>query len=134
MKTKFLLATLLFAVFSMITVNANAQQKLTEVTKKLETMDNVDVNIVQQRDKQTRKIGKVIKNYTVNTKALVDEILNAFAQDKKDALTMIDNKQAGRVIPSFYKFEEGGKEISYSLSVFNDGQGATLTVIDKAEE
>ncbi len=131
MKTNFLLVAMLLVVFSMITLNANAQQNLNELTKKLETMDNVDMNSVQQRDPQTKKMNQLIKNYTVYSKVLVDEIINAFAQDKKDAHTVIEDKKGGKVKSLFYRFMEGNKEITYSFStVEDDVSEAAFTLIE----
>lgn len=134
MKTKSILTLLLIVTACCFSSNVWAQEKLNALMKRCESMDNVDISVVQQRNPTTRKISQIITTAKFsNNKALVDEFLSAFESDKNDAIQIIDKKKDGRMVPSYYQFNVGSKSVAYTITVKNDGTDASVTMIQNGE-
>jgi len=135
MKLKNVLAILTIVTASCFSATVSAQEHLNALMKKCETMDDVSLDVVQQRSSTTKKISQIIKTVMIkNNKALVDDFLKAFQADKENAIQAIESKKAGgKMVPSFYQFGGKGDSVSYSFDLSKDGNGATVTLIQKGE-
>lgn len=134
MKTKNLLTIILIVTASSFAATVSAQENLNSLMVKCETMDDVGMDVIQQRSSTTKKITQIIKTVSfTNNKALVDDFLKAFQADKDNTTQAIEKKQNGKMIPSFYQFSDKGKNISYSFSLSKDGTGGQVTLIQKGE-
>jgi hypothetical protein len=134
MKAKQTITSCLFVLLAgLFSSCATAQDNLNALVKKCESMESVDMNIVYQKDKETKKTQQVIKSLTIeNNKDLVTKFLEAFKKDKEKAYTVIENKQNGKIVPSFYRFSTGNTDISYSFSL-DDDANASVSVIERPE-
>lgn len=134
MKTKYLLVIALIMAAGCFSTTVSAQSNLNALMKKCETMNDVNMDVVQQRNPKTKKISQIIKTVMIkNNKTLVDDFLKAFQTDKNDATQAIESKRNGRMMPSFYQFTTGGVDISYSITVKDDGNSATVSYIQNGE-
>lgn len=129
MKTKKLIAILSLIISGGFFMDLPAQETLKALVKKCENMNDVQVSIVRDKDKSTRKVRQVITSISFkNNPGLVKEILNAFEKDKDMADQEIENRSNGRINLFYqfgstsYSFSEGGEE-SASLSVIEQGSG-----------
>lgn len=130
MKTKQLIAVLVLFIAGGFSMDLSAQETLKALVVKCENMENVNVNIVRNKDKETKKVSRVITSISFsNNDALVKEILAAFNRDKDVADQEIENRSNGRVNNLFYRFGS----TSYSFSEDGNGSGS-LSVIAKADE
>ncbi|MDR2919154.1 MAG: DUF5024 domain-containing protein [Tannerella sp.] len=130
MKTSQLIVVLVLLVAGCFSMDLSAQETLKALVKKCENMENVNVNIVRNKDKTTRKVSKVITSISFsNNEVLVKEILAAFNKDKDMADQEIENRSNGRVNNLFYRFGS----VSYSFSEDGNGSGS-LSVIGKGDE
>lgn len=135
MKAKSFLFVAFFFIFAAFSNHVVAQENLNALIKKCETMDDVDISIVHQRDRKTMKTTQIIKSVSIkNKKSLVDDFIKAFELDRDKAYQAIDNKKKGRMLPSFYQFSDGSRSISYSFSVSGtNGENASISVIQKGD-
>lgn len=131
MKTKktFLLAALL--LLGSICGALQAQENLNALMKKCETMDKIDMNVIYNKNRETKKTEKIIKTVSFsNDEKLLNEFVAAFEKDKDAAYKIIDQKSKGKLLPSFYRFSNGKTDISYSFSVSDDGS-VSVTKIER---
>ena len=134
MKTKRTVVMVAVILAGFFSTHALAQQNLDALMKKCESMDNVDMDVVQQRNPSTKKITQVIKNINIkNNKALVDDFLKAFQADRENAIQAIDSKKDGKMVPSYYQFQIGKKNVSYSITVNKEGVNASVAMIQNGE-
>lgn len=127
MKTNRLIAILFLIVTGMFFMDLSAQEALKALVKRCESMKDVNVNIVKNKDKNTRKVRQVITSVSFkNNPGLVKDILDAFNKDKDMADQEIENRSNGRTNNLFYKFGS----TSYSFSENEEGAGS-LSVIEK---
>lgn len=134
MKTKYVLVVALIVAACCFSTTASAQTNLNALMKKCETMNDVNMDVVQQRNPKTKKISQIIKTVMIkNNKALIDDFLKAFQADKNDAIQAIESKRNGRIMPSYYQFNVGGVDVSYSLTVKDDGNSGTVSFIQNGE-
>lgn len=128
MKTKnvFLIAVLL--LIGSFSIESMAQENLAALVKKCESMESVQMSVVRRRDTPKGKITKTITSIQFNSnQALVNEFLAAFKKDEESATQAIDDKKNGRMVPSFYRFDD----VSYSFSINGDGDGAHISIIER---
>lgn len=131
MKTKktILLAALL--LLGSICGVSQAQENLNALMKKCETMDKIDMNVIYNKNRETKKTEKIIKTVSFsNNEKLLNEFVAAFEKDKDAAYKIIDQKSKGKLLPSFYRFSNGKTDINYSLSVSDDGS-VSVTKIER---
>lgn len=130
MKTKniFLTAALLLA--GVCGGSVQAQEHLSALVKKCESMDKVDMNVIYDKNKETLKTEKVIKSIQFTDEQLAKEFLAAFEKDKEKAYKVIDGKGNGRIVPSFYRFSVGNTDISYSAD-FSKSGNTSISVIER---
>jgi len=113
MKTNRLLITVVLIISGGFLVNLSAQKALNAVVAKMEKMDNISVNIVKDKDKDTKKVILSIMNFNFkNNESLKKEILSAFEKDKEMADRESENKEQGRRTSLLYRF--GNTSFSYS--------------------
>lgn len=125
MKTKHVFLVVLMLLAGSFSVNMMAQDNLRALVKKCETLDEVDMNIVRQRNNNL-KMTQVITSLTIkNNPALVKEFLEAFKKDEPSATQAIENKKNGKLQPSYYQFNG----VSFSFSQSDEGK-ASITMIE----
>lgn len=131
MKTKKITLAIVLLLTAGLSISMQAQEHLSALVKKCETMDNVDMNVAQNKNRETKKPERVIKTLTIkDNPKLVDEFVAAFAKDKEAAYRVIEKKQEGRIVPSFYRFANGKTDISYSFSIDQKGL-VTITATER---
>ena len=116
------------------TITASAQDTLNALMNKCESMDDVNMDVIQQRNPSTKKLTQVIKSVSIkNNKALIDDFLKAFEADKNEAIQAIYSKKNGKMVPSYFQFKTGSKNVSYSFSMKNNGADASIDMIQNGE-
>jgi hypothetical protein len=127
MKTRSLIAAAILLITGSLTADLFAQETLKALVKKCENMDNIDINIVRDRNKETREIQRVITSISFSgNQALANDFIAAFDKDKGTADQEIENKSNGKITNIFYRFGD----ISYSFSQDDDGS-ISISVIEK---
>ena len=130
MNTNRLIVVLILFIAGCFSMELSAQEALKALVKKCENMGNVNLSIVRNKNKETKKVTQVITGISFNNnEALVKEILAAFNNDKDMADQEIEDRTNGRINSLFYSFGS----TSYSFSVDENGNGS-LSVIDKGVE
>ncbi len=130
MTTKRFLSLCLFLLLGAASESMWAQAALNAVITKCESMDNVDIQKIVNKDSDTRKVTQIITDVTFKeNQALVDEIIAAFAKDKEEAIQQIDSKKNGKMLPEYYKFDDGEKGVAFSFSISKLGR-VNLTKIE----
>ena len=129
MKTsKFVFAVLLLLMGS-LTTELLAQKQLEAFVKKCSENKSIDKSVVQRKNPQTKVLEEIIRSYSFSeNQSLLQELKNAFEQDKADAYQVIENENNGNV-NCFLRFAKDKGNIVYSMDV-NDN-GASLTVIER---
>jgi hypothetical protein len=121
MKTKKIWMMIMAFLIGTIGGSVNAQSHLKAVMKKCESIDNVDVNVVNNKDRKTGKLSRRVTNIQFSSKEnpkLLDEFLSAFNQDKDNADKVIENKQKGKMVPTYCLFIDGTTKISFNMSIY----------------
>lgn len=130
MKAKNVIVVAILLIAGSFSTEVFAQETLKALVKKCETMENVNINVVRNRDKETRKMKRMIVNISFNNNpALLKEFIDAFEKDKEMADQEISNSANGKITNMFYRFGN----VSYSFSQ-NEGGGGSISVIEKEEE
>jgi len=112
MKTNVWIMMLLFIV-SGLSMKLVAQDNLSAMVKKCETIPSVNMNVVREKDPETNKLVIKVISITINdNQALVDEFLAAFKKDEDKVNQMVENKLEGE-ISLLYEFEKVSFSISY---------------------
>lgn len=118
MKTRSLILTTALLLAGGWAGDLLAQTNLDALMKRCESMDKVNVEVIYDKDKKTKKPVKESITVTFARKdnpKLLEEFLDAFRKDKESAYKVIESKQNGKVQPSFYRFSVGDSDVSYSL-------------------
>lgn len=138
MKTKnlVLVMTLLFVAGSIGSLQA--QEHLSALMKKCESMDKVDIQVLYEKDPKTKKPEKNIVTVTFRAQdhpKLHNDFLDAFRKDRESAYKVIENKQNGKIVPSFYRFIQGKNDVSYSFNFTGDMRDRVqITCIERFDE
>ena len=131
MKAKKTILLCVILLLGGLTEGLKAQENLNALMKKCENMDTIDMNVIYNKNRETKKTEKIIKTVTFsNNQKLLDEFVAAFEKDKDAAYKIIDDKKSGKLLPSFYRFGSGKTDISYSLSVSKSGK-VTVSKIER---
>ncbi|MDR1676473.1 MAG: DUF5024 domain-containing protein [Tannerella sp.] len=104
-----------------------AQETIDALVKKCESLDKVKVNIVRNRDPETKEVTRSIVSILIplqSHQALIDGFVAAFQKEKENAEQELENRENGKLISLFYRFEKK----SYSLSM-NNGE-AVVSIIE----
>lgn len=111
-------------------LHVSAQENLKALIQKCEKMESVNINIIRNRDEETKKLTRTITNISFrNNEALLNEFITAFEKDREMADQEIENKSGGKIKNIFYRFGN----TNYSFSVGEDGS-ASISVIDNKED
>jgi hypothetical protein len=130
MKTKHVIVTAILLIAGGFSMQATAQEALNALVRKCETLDSVDTNIVRSRDKETKQLNRSITDLTIrNNEALVNEFTAAFKKEEENATQAIENKQGGKTVSFFYRFDN----VDFSFSIQDKGN-ATVSVIENKGE
>ncbi len=125
MKIKNLLLVAIILITTGLTSDLMAQNALRAMVKKCESADNVEVNVVRKKDKETMKVKQSITTIKIKSnKALVDEFIAAFEKDEPSAYEVIYSKKDGRMVPQFFKF----KDVTFSFSTRRGSSYSTFSV------
>lgn len=131
MKTKKTILAMAALLIGSITMNLQAQENLNALFKKCESMDNVNMNVIYDKDRETKKAEKIIKTIGFkNNPQLVNEFLAAFNKDKEAAYKVIEEKKNGKVMPSFYRFAKGKGDVSFTFSISGENE-VSVTMIER---
>lgn len=128
MKAKSFIVVAIILVAGSFSSEVFAQEALKALVKKCENMENVNINVVRNKNKETREMERVITNINFDgNQALVNEFIAAFEKDRGMADQEIENKSNGKITNMFYKFGN----VSYSFSQ-NDEGGASVSVMENS--
>ena len=122
MKTRNLILTAALLMAGSWSGDLLAQANLNALMKKCESMAKVNVDVIYDKDRKTKKPVKEVITITFSRKdnpKLLDEFLNAFRKDKEAAYKVMESKIDDKVMPSFYRFAVGTSDISFSLEDLN---------------
>ena len=122
MKTRNLILTVTLLMAGSWASNLMAQTNLNALMKKGESMEKVNVDVIYDKDRKTKKPVKEVITVTFSRKdnpKLLDEFLDAFRKDKEAAYKVMESKIDGKVMPSFYRFAVGTSDLSFSLEDLN---------------
>ncbi|MEY8485585.1 DUF5024 domain-containing protein [uncultured Parabacteroides sp.] len=122
MKTRNLILTVTLLMAGSWASNLMAQTNLNALMKKCESMEKVNVDVIYDKDRKTKKPVKEVITVTFSRKdnpKLLDEFLDAFRKDKEAAYKVMESKIDGKVMPSFYRFAVGTSDLSFSLEDLN---------------
>ena len=118
MKTNRLFITVVLIITGSFFMNISAQEALKAIVEKCESIDNVTVSIVRDRNKETKKVTRVITSINFkDNEALKKEILSAFEKDRDMADQEIENRQSGRISHMFFRFGQS----NYTFTESEDG-------------
>ena len=119
MKTNRLFITAAIIIAGSFIVDISAQDALKAIAKKCETMDNVDISVVRNRNKETKKVDQYIMSITFEkNESLKKEILAAFDKERVNADQEIEDRKDGRVRSMMLRF---GSSL-YSISENPNGR------------
>ncbi len=131
MKKKSLILIAIMLIAGSISTEVFAQEAIKALVKKCENMQNVNINIVRSRNKDTKKLERVVKNISFsNDKILADEFIAAFEKDREMADKEIENMSNGKLDNLFYRFGNS----SYSFSYDKEGGSVSITVIEREDD
>ena len=119
MKTNRLFITAAIIIAGSFFVDISAQDALKAIAKKCEAMDNVDISVVRNRNKETKKVDQYIMSITFEkNESLKKEILAAFDKERVNADQEIEDRKDGRVRSMMLRF---GSSL-YSISENPNGR------------
>ncbi len=126
MKAKKTILLCVILLLGGLTEGLKAQENLNALMKKCENMDTIDMNVIYNKNRETKKTEKIIKTVTFsNNQKLLDEFVTAFEKDKDAAYKIIDDKErktAAFILP-FRKREDGYFLFTVSFQIRqSDGQ------------
>ena len=113
-------------ITGVISADVSAQEAIRAVIKKCETMEDVKISVIRNKDKATKKVTQVITDVSFkNNEALSKEILAAFEKDKDKSDQEIEEWAGGRLKEMLYRFGYS----YYTFSQKEDGS-CTLTAVE----
>ena len=113
MKTNRLFITAAIIIAGSFFVNISAQDALKAIAKKCETMENIDISVVRNRNKETKKVDQYIMSITFEkNESLKKEIIAAFDKDRVNADQEIEDRKDGRVRNMMLRFGSSHYSIS----------------------
>ena len=118
MKTRNLILSAVLLVAGTGANSLLAQKNLNALMKRCEAMDKVNVEVIYDKDRKTKKPVKEVVTITFSVKdnpKLLDEFLKAFQLDKEATYKVVETKANGKVMPSLYRFAVGTTDITYSM-------------------
>lgn len=134
MKTRNLILTAALLMVGSWAGDLLAQENLNALMKKCESMEKVNVDVIYDKDRKTKKPVKEVITITFSRKdnpKLLDEFLDAFRKDKEAAYKVMESKTDGKVMPSFYRFAAGTSDISFSFEYMLRNEEIQITKIER---
>lgn len=134
MKTRNLILTAALLMAGSWAGDLLAQENLNALMKKCESMEKVNVDVIYDKDRKTKKPVKEVITITFSRKdnpKLLDEFLDAFRKDKEAAYKVMESKTGGKVMPSFYRFAAGTSDISFSFEYMLRNEEIQITKIER---
>lgn len=129
MKTNRLIAAVILLAAGSMTMHVSAQEAIKAIIKKCESMENVNMNTVRNKDSQTKKLTRSIVNINFsNNEALAKEVIAAFNKDREAADQEMENRQNGKVNNLMLKFGD----TRYSFSQGKEGH-VSISVIERED-
>ena len=128
---KCMLVTLLLCMGA---VPMMAQKNIDKLVEELEKRRDVAINSVTNRDPKTRKITKIVKNFSFKDRLMNGKLIKAFEKDEEYAVTAIKDLPKGRngdssnVSFTFIFVKDNNQKITYTLYT-DKSEGTTLTII-----
>ena len=132
---KCMLVTLLLCMGA---VPMMAQKNIDKLVEELEKRRDVAINSVTNRDPKTRKITKIVKNFSFKDRLMNGKLIKAFEKDEEYAITAIKDLPKGRngdssnVSFTFIFVKDNNQKITYTLYT-DKSEGTTLTIIMNSE-
>lgn len=130
MKSGKVLAVAALLLVGSVLTGVQAQEHLKALVKKCESLDKVDMDVIYDKNRETKKTEKVIKSLSFTDAQLMNEFLAAFEKDKEAAYKVIETKKKGKIQPSYYCFFSGTTDTAYSFDVRDSGK-VSVSVIEK---
>ncbi len=129
---------LLMAVIGlcMCALPAMAQKNIDKIVEELEKRDDVEINVVTNRDPETRKVTKFIKSITFKDEGVFKRLLEAYDKDEDYTITAIKNssKEGGKAELNYmYTFPHKEGVYSYALNTEENGY-ILLSIIFKPKQ
>ena len=118
---KLLMATLWLG---MCAVPAMAQKNIDKIVEELEKRDDVEINVVTNRDPETRKVTKCIKSLTFKDEKVLKRLIEAYNKDEEYTTKAIKNSniKAGKTELNYmYTFPHKEGKYNYALNTGKDG-------------
>ena len=132
---KCMLVTLLLCMGA---VPMMAQKNIDKLVEELEKRHDVAINSVTSRNPKTRKITKIVKNFSFKDRLMNGKLIKAFEKDEEYAITAIKDLPKGRngdssnVSFTFIFVKDNNQKITYTLYT-DKSEGTTLTIIMNSE-
>jgi hypothetical protein len=128
MKTKVLALAVVMALTSLVST-VSAQERIYALFKKCETMENVEMNVIREKNSEGKLAPSITTVRIRDNEALVNEFLAAFKAEEPNITSIIENKRSGKLMPTLIKFDS----ITFSIHI-NDKANATISqMADKGE-
>ena len=138
MKRNRLFITVAAIVAGSFLINISAQDALKAIAKKCETLENVDVSVVRNRNKETKKVEMYIMSVNIKNNesvkkeivkendALKKEILAAFEKDRINADQEVEDRKNGKIRELLLRFGSS----SYTFSESHSGNFSFSVIED----
>lgn len=124
MKTKGVILAIILSLSMTSIDKLDAQENLNALMKKCENLQNVDIEVLFEKDPKTKKPTRNMTTVTFAVKEnpkLQDEFLEAFQKDRNAAYKVIEGKKNGKILPTFYRFAAGTTDITYTSKIEKNG-------------
>ena len=119
MKTKKIILSMALLIAGASAGELMAQEHLNALMKKCESLDNVSVEVIYNKDPKTKKPEKNVVSvtfYRQENAKLLNDFLDAFKKDREAAYRVMEEKINGKVTPSLYRFSGAGDtDITYTV-------------------
>ena len=119
MKTKKIILSMALLIAGASAGELVAQEHLNALMKKCESLDNVSVEVIYNKDPKTKKPEKNVVSvtfYRQENAKLLNDFLDAFKKDREAAYRVMEKKLNGKVTPSMYRFSGAGDtDITYTV-------------------
>jgi hypothetical protein len=126
MKTKVLALAAIIGLTSLVST-VSAQERIYALFKKCETMENVDMNVIREKNSEGKLAPSIITIRIRDNEALVNEFLAAFKAEEPNMTSIIENKRAGKLVPTMVKFED----ITFSFNLSDKANATVNQMMDR---
>jgi hypothetical protein len=120
----------------LITTEAGAQEAVKALLKKCESMENLDINIIRSRDKETGEVRNSVTSIRIESNpALVKEFQDAFQSDYQKNNEVADQelitRRGGKIVNLMLRY--GNIHYQFSVDEKKDGD-ASVSVIERSKK